>query len=145
MPTTYIKRYTREQIQSNPSVWYLFGDNDIRCGMGGQALAARGNKNAIGIRTKKLPGSSEEAYYSDRDYDENVRKIAEDFIPAFDAILRFENVVIPEDGMGTGFAELHARAPRTLIFINVLTLELVDLAKRLEVKYIGIFDNHSHG
>jgi hypothetical protein len=47
--------YTKEEIQCNPDKIYVFGDNEVRKGNGGQAKACRGEPNTIGIRTKALP------------------------------------------------------------------------------------------
>lgn len=42
----------REDLQANPDVYYLFGDNVERRGLGGQAKEMRGEPNAIGVATK---------------------------------------------------------------------------------------------
>lgn len=107
---------------------YVFGDNDARVGMGGQAAEMRGEPNTVGIRTKKAPLTAESVYYTDDEYKENVRKISEDF-QAIEYHLQSGGLVVyPTDGVGTGFAELETRAPRTLQFIK-------QRVKALKTKY----------
>jgi hypothetical protein len=107
--TDIIKRY---DIRNNPDVIYLFGDNDLRSGLGGQAKEARNEPNAVGIRTKKKPSRTEDSYFTDSEYDENVRRIDNDFaqIPVGKSI-----VILP---MGIGLAELPTRAPRTYAYLR---------------------------
>lgn len=68
----------REKVRANPDVLYLFGDNDIRKGFGGQAKEMRGEPNAMGISTKKLPSNKPEAFKTDWEYITNCQIIADD-------------------------------------------------------------------
>jgi hypothetical protein len=111
-------RIYRSDLELNPGVYYCFGDNDQREGMGGQAKECRGERNAIGIRTKKTPGVDESAYYTDDEFEENCQKIADDFVVVLQHLLVGTPVVFPTEGFGTGFAELKERAPRTLEYIR---------------------------
>ncbi len=63
----------REDLKTNQGVMYLFGDNDMRVGKGGQAKEMRGEPNAIGIRVKKAPKTTN-AYYTDEEYQSNIEK-----------------------------------------------------------------------
>ena len=56
---------TREIVQANPDKIFLFGDNLLRVGLGGQAGATRGEPNAVGIPTKKTPAGDEAASFTD--------------------------------------------------------------------------------
>ena len=114
----------REDLKNNHGVTYLFGDNDMRRGKGGQAKEMRGEPNAIGIRVKKAP-STGNAYYNDKEYKENIRKIDEDFQSVDIMLERGEIVIIPTDGMGTGLAKLKEFAPKTLDYLQKRLLELI--------------------
>lgn len=105
---------------------YLFGDNVARVGLGGQAKEMRGEHNAIGIATKRLPSMDDEAFFSDDDFVANCRIITEDIRAAFSARSRGLIVVIPADGLGTGLSELPKRAPRTNAFLEGLLSALID-------------------
>lgn len=118
MPVCIIEWYTRKLVESNPSMIFVYGDNDMRIGMGGQAGACRGLPNTIGVRTKKCPGMGKEDFYSDTEYFENAKKITADFQLIRDALARGENVAFPKDGLGTGLSELPTRAPRTFAFVR---------------------------
>src|SRR3972149_600556 len=63
MPIIFQKHYTRDGIKKNRNCWYVFGDNMMRYGYGGQAKEARGEFNAIGIPTKWSPHK----YFSRKD------------------------------------------------------------------------------
>ena len=71
----YIKR---KDIQSNPDILFVFGDNDARKGMGGMAKEFRNEPNSIGIRVKKKPARTDDSYYVDEELTENCLKIDED-------------------------------------------------------------------
>ena len=116
------KFISREDVKNNPETLYVFGDNDVRKGFGGQAKAMRGEKNSVGIRTKKAPSNKESAFYKDEELAENIRKIDEDFAPLFETD---KSVVIPEDGLGTGLSQMQKYAPKTLAHIEKRIAELV--------------------
>lgn len=108
----------RVDLQNNPDVYFLFGDNTIRRGMGGQAGAMRGEPNAIGIATKMTPTSESNAFFDDRDLNTNCHVIAQDFRKAFQMRDQGHMIVIPADGLGTGLSELPERAPKTNEFLE---------------------------
>lgn len=119
----------REDLQNNAGkAFYLFGDNTVRKGMGGQAGAMRGEPNAIGVATKLTPTSGSNAYFSDLEFEHNVAIIASDLQRAFDVRDNGFIVVIPTDGLGTGLSELPTRAPRT----NAVLDELLDMLENGE-------------
>lgn len=104
-----IKFYTRETIKSKPNELFVFGDNLVRMGYGGQAKAARGEPNAVGIPTKVKPDMTASAFLSDDQFD----RWLEASRSAFDRIQNHNDVVNwPEDGIGTGLAKLNATAPK---------------------------------
>lgn len=120
---------TREELKKNPTVMYLFGDNDQRQGLGGQAKEMRGEDNAFGISTKKRPSNSPDAFKSDEELDENKKIITEDV----DKILEvwrsgeYTSVVIPP--IGVGLAKLQEKAPQTWAYLQ---MELRRLEKEIE-------------
>lgn len=120
MPIEIMSRYSRQDIESNLDKLFIFGDNYERVGNGGQAGAARGNSNAIGIRTKKAASYREEDFLTDAEFVFNIQGIMEDFAPVLEALLHQKTVVWPADGVGTGLAKLPKTAPATLKFINTL-------------------------
>jgi hypothetical protein len=108
-----IKRYDPEMVKAHPNHLFIFGCNCLKKGTGGQAII-RYCQNAYGIPTKKLPSQMPNSYFSDNDYESNTQKIKEaiDNIPS-----NYEYIVFPEDGLGTGLAQLPTRAPRTYKFL----------------------------
>ena len=119
-------RIYRSDLELNPDAYYCFGDNDMREGLGGQAAHMRGERNAIGIRTKKAPDDRDISFYKDDEYDENCRKINSDFHKVEAKLDDGHVVVIPTEGFGTGLSDLKNRAPRTLHYIESKILELVE-------------------
>lgn len=132
MPIKLMQRYSREDLQANPDQLFVFGDNCGRIGMGGQAAAARGEKNAVGICTKKAPSYEEGDFFTDAEYTTNVFIVLADFAPVFEALRSGRTVVWPLDGIGTGLADLPARAPHTLRFINSIKEALVHIYGTVE-------------
>ena len=110
----------REDLRANPSIKYLFGDNEKRVGMGGQAGQMRGEPNSVGIRTKASPGIESNAYWTDKNLTRNIALLDEDFNPVrfwlMDDARRM--IVVPRDGLGTGLAMLEENAPNTLRYLN---------------------------
>lgn len=109
---------TREIVQANPNKVFLFGDNLMRVGMGGQAAAMRGEPNAFGIATKVTPGMKDEDFFSDEKIGLYKFLISLDFIRAiYGAKTRESVIVIPTDGLGTGLAEMPTRSPQLFKFL----------------------------
>jgi len=104
---------TRDEVQSNREIIYLFGDNTIRQGYAGQANAMRGEPNAIGIVTKRFPSNRIDSFFYDHDFEEAVAYIDRDFA----SIPNNVTVIIPRDGLGTGLAKLDIQAPKIFQYI----------------------------
>lgn len=95
---------------------FIYGDNDIRRGKGGQAII-RDEKNSMGIPTKHLPSSTPNAFYNDDNYSDNINKITN---AVFEIILRsqsYNTIYFPKHGLGTGLARLNIKAPRTYQYL----------------------------
>ena len=127
-------------LQNNPDTAYLFGDNDIHEGKGGQAVI-RDEPNAYGIPTKKLPTMEDNAFYTDAEYDENVRKIEE----AFQRIPDDMDIIMPEDGLGIGRAKLQQKAPRTFAYIEARLDAIYDEANPYEIEDIDVWWGGKNG
>lgn len=110
---------------------FIFGDNNVGSGMGGQACI-RYEKNAFGIPTKKEPSSGKNAYYTDDDFFENVSNINK----AIKKIINkcktgnYRGIFLPEDGLGTGIAKLDEKAPLTFKYLK---LALISLKEQVSV------------
>jgi hypothetical protein len=119
MPVITMKRYNRAKLRAHPDWLFVFGDNMDRSGYGGQARACRGEPNAVGIPTKWGPSMDEGAFFTDDSFIPLVK-------PAIDAqillcgvrLLKGGTVVLPEDGVGTGLAQLPKRAPLIAAYID---------------------------
>lgn len=121
MTNVYTQKWIeRDDLKNNPDVFFLFGDNTVRKGLGGQAGAMRGEPNAIGIATKLTPTSGSNAFFSDQELEHNCRIIANDFRKAFQKRDEGHMIVVPADGLGTGLSELPERAPKTNEFLERL-------------------------
>lgn len=116
---------SRGDLRANRGAIYLFGDNVMRKGLGGQAREMRGEPNAIGVVTKHAPGRTEQDYFDDKDFDYLTAMIAFDLRRAFGWTRRGGLVVVPLDGLGTGLAELPQRAPRINVFLEEQIQHLV--------------------
>jgi len=114
-----VSRYSRDEVKANPDKIYIFGDNTIRRGTGGQAQI-RHNENAFGIATKLFPSNKPDSFMSDSDLqankdiiDSDIAKIKDDGRP----------MVFPKDGLGTGLAKLKEKAPQTYAYLKQRLLE----------------------
>ncbi|MFT4076885.1 MAG: hypothetical protein QM647_15270 [Asticcacaulis sp.] len=115
-------RIYRCDLRANPAFTYVFGCNEARYGLGGQAAEMRGEKNAHGIATLRAPG----VFWSDSDRARQCQVLAADFEPLFNIAERGGVIVLPIDGVGTGLARLEERAPQTFAYLQKLWKHLID-------------------
>lgn len=108
---------TREYVRINPQKIFLFGDNLLGIGYGGQARAMWGEPNAIGIPTKKKPTNQADAFFTDNEFDQNKAAIDEAFGRMF-GLEANSVIVIPSAGLGTGLAALPSKAPETYQYLK---------------------------
>lgn len=108
-----VKQYAKDTV-------FVFGDNIIEKGFGGQAAEMRGEPNAIGIPTKWKPNWEELSFFTDGDLDRPVVKDAIDKALAKieEALASGKNVVISSSGVGSHRADLQGRAPRIDAYIK---------------------------
>jgi len=121
------KWYDINDCLINKHKLYVFGDNTIREGHGGQANI-RDIKNSIGIATKLLPSQSNNAYFSDRyeeyqiivnDIEKMIKKFKEE---------NYEILVLPHDGLGTGLSKMPEKSPELFKWMNSLLSEIFNIA-----------------
>lgn len=111
-----------DDVVKSPNKIFIYGDNDQRTGLGGQAII-RNEPNTIGIRTKKKPATDRGSYYNDKEFEKNKKKILEDINKILDELLFGSTIVFSEGGYGTDRAKLKERAPKTFDFLCEILLE----------------------
>jgi len=113
------RKFSIEQCRLNFRSLFVFGDNLLRVGMGGQAII-REQPNAIGICTKLKPSMEEDAFFTDKEYEENCKIIDKDIdnIKAYAEEKKFISVVFPQNGLGTGLAQMPLKAPLTFCYLT---------------------------
>jgi hypothetical protein len=126
MPVLRKKWISREDCREfSGSGWiFVFGDNEERRGKGGQAAEMRDEPNAIGIRTKRKPDFSEDAFWSDADFIKYRRMIDEDLRPIESAVKDGVVVVMPSAGVGSGLSNMSTKCPKLFRYLNKRINEL---------------------
>jgi len=109
--------WTINDVKKMSDYLFVFGDNDIKLGKGGQAII-RDEPNTIGIPTKKYPNNKSNSFYYDTEYEQNIIKIDRAINNIIKKSQNYKGIVLPEDGFGTGLSKLHINAPKTLAYIN---------------------------
>lgn len=107
----YRKFIKREMLQKEQFSLFVFGDNMLHQGLGGQAREMRGEPNAVGIPTKWIPSMQAHAFFKDQD----LFPWLEEAMSAFQRLTRKSRlgtkIIWPADGIGTGRARLEQSAP----------------------------------
>jgi hypothetical protein len=116
MPITYQKFIRRQDLRNNRDRFYVFGDNMQRVGYGGQAREMRGEPNSIGVVTKWAPSNDSNAFFDDMP--DAFAQVGFDLARVDRILSEGKTVVVPEDGIGTGLAQLPRRAPKLDAFIK---------------------------
>lgn len=117
MKVLYQKLWTVNDTRANKNHLFIYGDNDWHVGEKGQAII-RKESNAMGIPTKKIPSMSKEAFYVDEEIDKNKEKIDNAIDKIIKQLSKYDAVVFPVDGLGTGLSQLDKRAPLTFKYLN---------------------------
>ena len=127
MPIIKSKWTVRADLRNNPEHLFVFGDNMVRKGFGGQAMEMRGEPNAIGVPTKWAPSMSPSAFLTEADLERVKPEIDKAFERLRTHLAGGGTVVLPRDGIGTGLAQLESRAPTiaALIQAHIEALEAV--------------------
>lgn len=108
----YRERITREMLQAEPDTLFVFGDNMVRRGFGGQAKEMRGEPNAVGIPTKRHPTMRNNAFFTDADFGEWWPVARFEFKRLAEHHKMRASIVWPAAGIGTGLAKLETAAPK---------------------------------
>lgn len=108
-------RYSVQDVRNNPDKIFVFGDNSIGQGTGGQAQI-RNEPNTAGIMTKKFPRNTPDAFLYDSEYEDNIKRINED-INNLKERAKGKTIVFPTDGIGTNLADMAHTAPKTMRFL----------------------------
>lgn len=110
--------WTCKDVIQYSNCLFIFGDNDVGKGKGGQAII-RYLKNTAGIPTKKFPNNKYSSFYTDDEYKENCNKIknAITLIKQRFYQEKYEYIVLPKNGFGTGLSQLPKKAPKTYNFL----------------------------
>lgn len=120
-----MKLITRDIVKRNKDILFIFGDNDLRYGLGGFAKACRSEPNSLGIRVKKKPDMTEDSFYIDAELEENKVKIDEDFNKLKQEYKHYSAAYIP-DGIGAGLARMPEKAPKTYNYLRLKIREFND-------------------
>jgi len=109
------RTYTRVLVRAETGTLFIFGDNLMRYGHGGQAVI-RDISNTCGIATKNSPHMSATAFFKDEpkylklidaEIDEMIKRAA-----------KYPRVALPVLGLGTGLAYLDQNAPTVFKAMN---------------------------
>lgn len=112
MPLIYIRRCTRNIIQSHTGWLFVYGDNYTKIAVNGFAAIACDQPNAVGIPVKRFPGMEEKDFLTDSDFDDWSDRTAENMLRINTYIECGGTVVWPLYGICTGLADLGKRAPK---------------------------------
>jgi hypothetical protein len=111
---TFSGFYTVDLVRAHPDKYFIFGDNTLGFGKGGQAII-RDEPNAIGIPTKWKPDNTPDAFFQAGDA-EALKKVSAKIVAVQELIKNGHSVVWPvtADGhssLGLGLARLNETAP----------------------------------
>lgn len=124
MPLRYEPILSVALCRQNPDALVVFGDNLAGWGKGGQAVI-RDEPNAVGIPTKRAPRRDAAAFLTDADLP-MIQTAAAPIFARLRAHLEAGGTVIwPTNGIGTGLADLPARAPRIWAMLERARVRLV--------------------
>ena len=113
MDIWYSKNYTVPLVRSNAKCIFVFGDNLVREGLGGQAIIRR-EPNTFGVPTKRRPNRLDHAYFMDKP--EELRAVQASLRELW-KIGQVKPLVFPFNGIGTGLAMTEERSPEIYAYI----------------------------
>lgn len=122
MRVRLVTEYNVEMAKAHPDEIFVFGDNVIRKGQrqgAGQAVI-RYEPNVCGIAVKRLPSTTEEAYFTDQD--DEIETMLADLRKLYQ-LSKTHALVFPVGGIGTGRAQLKTRSPRAWARLNQVLRE----------------------
>lgn len=107
--------YNERSCQKHSNAIFIFGDNCVDSGYGGQAII-RDQSNAFGIPTDYSPTCK----FSDKNYESNVNFIKLAVQKIVKKSSKYDYIYFPSNGIGTGLACLRTRAPKTWNYLQEL-------------------------
>ena len=102
--------YTPELVKANPHCLFVFGDNLLGKGHGGQAVI-RDLPNTFGIPTKREPNKRDTAYFSDKDEEMDAVTHSIAVLNFICTLNIFEKIIFPKNGIGTGLSHTKSKSP----------------------------------
>src|SRR5690606_16956757 len=130
---------TPQLVSSYPNLLFVFGDNTIRKGKGGQAII-RDLPNTFGICTKWYPGMGERDFFSDDD--ETAKMHIEEDINLLKALLTHDplvaGIVFPYQGIGTGLSAMAEKCPKLFQHMNERLWEEFGFDNTGEILYLPL-------
>jgi len=137
VPIEMRHEFTRQLLRDNPKALFVFGDNMVRAGFGGQAKECRGEPNAVGLPTKKAPSMDEGAFFLDADLPDVKRETTADLKRVAGHVKGGGTLFWPAYGIGTGRAQLKERAPAIADWYNRCFMRLLELDVIAESSKVG--------
>ena len=129
--------FSVEDCLANPNKLYIFGDNLLGVGKGGQAII-RDCPNTFGVPTKKLPSMGNKDFFSDKGTEEEEIRhclntlyrywVTGVFYSTNYTRSKLPILVFPNNGLGTGLSQMPTRSPK-----------LYKLMNDLIYKYFGVY------
>ena len=110
-------RFSIEDCSNHSDRVFIFGDNLIHKGKGGQAII-RDCHNAYGIPTKRLPSMDSDSFFNDEFDEYEAVKSAIEKLIVLKHSRREITFVFPTDGLGTGLAQMKTKSPKLFKYMN---------------------------
>jgi hypothetical protein len=105
-----------ENISKSDNKIFVFNDNLIGMGKHGDA-AIRDYANAFGLKIRKGPGTKPNAFFTDKEYNDNILIISKQLIELKELELTGKVIVLNFNGYGNGTNKLSYTAPKTYEFL----------------------------
>ena len=110
-------RFSIEDCSNHLDRVFIFGDNLIQKGKGGQAII-RDCHNAYGIPTKRLPSMDSDSFFNDEFDEYEAVKSAIEKLAVMKYSRKEVTFVFPTDGLGTGLAQMKTKSPKLFKYMN---------------------------
>ncbi len=124
MPVFDIPMVTRDRVRAGKLFLFAFDDDEMRLTESGLAAQCRGEANAVGIRTRRAPGSDHANLWHDGDILRYQQLLDEDFAVLISWAEAGGPVFLPKAGLGTMQPRLVDTAPRSYLFLQKKVKEL---------------------
>ena len=124
MPVFDIPMVTRDRVRAGKLFLFAFDDDESRLTEGGLAGQCRGEVNAVGIRTRRAPGTDPDNLWTDADLLRQQQLLDDDFAVLISWVEAGGPVFLPKVGLGNLLPRLVDTAPRTYLFLQKKVKEL---------------------